>query len=77
MQRHMRMSMARLRKTCPRCKGRNVAKIVYGCIPIDEDLEKELNEGRTVLGGCCVIGRGADPAQACHDCGLEWGSAAV
>ena len=65
------MPVARLRKTCPRCKGRNVASILYGYVLMDKDLEKELEEGRTVLGGCCVTPD--DPAQTCHDCGHHWG----
>lgn len=65
--------MARLRKTCPRCKSRNVATILYGYRVIDDELEKELKEGRTVLGGCVVRGDGSDPRQMCHDCENEWG----
>lgn len=65
--------MTRLRKTCPKCKSRNVAKILYGYRPINGELEKELEAGRTVLGGCCVQGDGLDPRQMCHDCGNYWG----
>ena len=67
------MPMARLRKTCPKCRGRNVAKILYGYVKIDDELQGELDEGRTVLGGCCVCGD--EPAQMCHDCGEHWGRA--
>lgn len=67
------MHMARLRKTCPKCKGRNVAKMLYGYVKIDEGLQRELEEGRTVLGGCVVCGN--EPAQMCHDCGADWGKA--
>ena len=37
----------------------------------DEKLERDLEEGRVVLGGCCVTG--SDPEWHCNECGCEFG----
>ena len=48
---------------------------MYGYPVFSEELQRELDEGRIVLGGCVVTG--ADPAQKCRDCGLRWGGRAA
>lgn len=37
---------------CPKCGNENIAKILYGLLAFDEKLEKDLESGRIVLGGC-------------------------
>ena len=68
-------AVPRLRKTCPACKSRNVAAIVYGYVQITDELEQDLNAGRAVLGGCSIPPD--PPAQTCGDCGHAWGIARI
>lgn len=58
--------------TCPHCGSTNVAGILWGAPVFDDDLSHELDEGRIVLGGCCVTG--SDPDWHCNDCGHEFGN---
>ena len=37
---------------CPECQSRKLAHIVYGFPAFDKELEKKLDEGKIVLGGC-------------------------
>ncbi len=56
---------------CPQCGSSNVAEIFWGMPAFDEDLERKLNDGSIVLGGCCVSQ--ADPDWHCNDCGCRFG----
>ena len=56
---------------CPKCGCGKVAKIIYGLVYIDEDLKKELDAGKTRLGGCCVSDE--SPQWECNSCYHEWG----
>ncbi len=53
-------------KKCPHCGSKKVAKILYGLPAFSKELEKELKEGKTVLGGCVVTD--CDPTWQCTDC---------
>ncbi len=55
-------------KNCPNCNSPRIAKILYGMPNYDEKLEKDLREGKIVLGGCCVTEN--DPDYKCTDCDL-------
>ncbi len=59
------------RPKCPQCGSSNVAEILWGMPVLTEELERELNEGRIVLGGCCVDVD--DPDWHCNDCECEFG----
>lgn len=55
---------------CPFCGFGKVASILYGMPVFSEDLEKDIEEGRIVLGGCCIIGN--SPDFECKGCGRRW-----
>jgi hypothetical protein len=55
---------------CPRCGASAVAKIVYGLPAFDEELVREVEAGRVVLGGCCVWE--GMPQWRCRTCNHEW-----
>lgn len=55
--------------TCPRCRQKTGAQILYG-LPILEEIEEELNRGAVVLGGCAHPLDGAD--RQCTHCGYSW-----
>lgn len=57
-------------RKCPRCGSTQIASILYGYPAFDEKLEKKLEEGRIVLGGC-MEEEGA-PTWQCVDCGQEF-----
>ncbi len=46
-----------------------MASILYGMPTFSEKLQRELDEGRTTLGGCCVSED--DPAWECSQCGVK------
>jgi hypothetical protein len=56
---------------CPACHEPRVATILYGLPDFSPELERELDAGRVVLGGCCVFGD--DPEWQCLGCGHRWG----
>jgi hypothetical protein len=62
--------MARAPKQCPACGGTSVAEIVRGMPAYDADLERRIEEGRIVLGGCCLSDD--DPEWHCSRCHQEW-----
>ena len=39
---------------CPRCGSRHVAQILHGMPAFTEELQRELAEGKVVLGGCDI-----------------------
>ena len=52
-------------KKCPECGSRNIAKILYGLIAAPEEkLNKQLSDGKVVLGGYCVSNENCH----CNDC---------
>ena len=57
--------------TCPKCKGTDIAMILWGYPKIDLELENDLNKKKIVLGGCNT--RDSDPALECNDCFHRWG----
>ena len=57
---------------CPKCGSNKVAYIMYGLPAIGDELDKNLNEGKIVLGGCCFSNN--SPAWKCVDCSHLWGS---
>jgi hypothetical protein len=55
----------------PVCRSSRVARILYGLPMFTPELNRDLEEGRTVLAGCCVFGD--DPEWVCLTCGHRWG----
>lgn len=51
---------------CPNCDSTNVARVLYGMPDLTDWLEKRLESGSIVLGGCSVTGDDAD--RFCNDC---------
>ncbi len=55
---------------CPECGGESIARYLWGLPARSEKLQRDIDEGRIVCGGCCVTG--ADPDWHCNDCGHDW-----
>ena len=58
--------------TCPRCNSKNQVKILYGLPRFDEEMEKDIDEGKIVLGGCSIDWD--SPIWRCKDCFHKWGN---
>ena len=43
-----------LAQKCPECGSGKVVNIIYGYLELSENLKKDLDAGKTRLGGCCV-----------------------
>ena len=59
---------------CVKCGGHNTAAYLYGLPVFDEQLEKDLEVKKIILGGCVVTD--LDPMFRCHDCQLDFGYSA-
>ncbi len=58
---------------CPSCASCKIARIRYGLPAFNENLERDLEAGRIVLGGCLVSEN--DPQWKCLDCEKKWDDA--
>jgi hypothetical protein len=45
-------------RKCPKCGCKKIADILYGMPAFSPELRKDLDEGITVLGGCCAMDNG-------------------
>jgi hypothetical protein len=64
------MKRSRRPERCLHCGSERIAKILWG-MPIDsEELERDIERGRIVLGGC-LVGEN-DPEWQCVDCGASY-----
>jgi hypothetical protein len=59
---------------CPRCGSANTARYLYGMPAFSEELEKKLNAGTVVLGGCMIHER--QPRFLCNACKRSFGATA-
>ena len=55
-----------MKTPCPKCGSANIARVLYGMPDYTDWLEKRLESGSIVLGGCSVTGDDAD--RFCNDC---------
>ena len=69
---------------CPYCGSKNTARYIYGYPLYDEKMQRKLNDGKWVLGGCCISsveidGRQVDtmPGRKCNDCKKDFASAPI
>ena len=68
------MSMYAKPKKCPKCGADSIAEILYGMVsPCDKDLNKKLNAGKIILGGCLVHTDKENPQWYCNNCNHKWG----
>lgn len=69
---------------CPYCASKNTARYIYGYPLCDEKMQRKLNDGKWVLGGCCINaveinGEQVDvmPMRHCNDCKKDFASAPI
>jgi len=56
---------------CTKCGSTNTAEYLYGLPKFDDNLQKELDEKKIVLGGCMVSD--FDPKYKCNNCNADFG----
>ena len=61
----MKYKSAKKPAKCPACGSEKIARILYGLPVFSLSLEKEIEDHKTILGGCCVIRE--DPVWKCID----------
>mgnify|MGYP001191086227 FL=1 len=57
-------------KSCPNCGKNNIAKYLYGMPAMDEELRKDIDKGKIILGGCVIIDE--SPKFHCNSCSYDW-----
>lgn len=57
-------------RKCPACGSKRIARILYGLPAFSDELQRDLEEGKITLGGCCI--RDDDPVWQCADCDMEF-----
>ncbi len=69
---------------CPFCGSTDTARILYGLPAFNDAMEKKLNEGKLILGGCCIqtvnvndTNVQVDPARKCNKCRKKFGTPPV
>lgn len=55
--------------SCPACGHQPVASLLFGLPDMSDDLKRDVEQERIVLGGCCVTGD--EPAWQCGQCGWQ------
>jgi hypothetical protein len=55
---------------CPNCNSKKIADILYGHPIFGDKLNKDLEEGKIVLGGCLYGNE--DPTWMCIDCNIKF-----
>jgi len=57
-------------KECPKCGKKKIAQFLFGMPAYSKLLQRDMNEGVVILGGCEVSPDA--PEYKCQDCGHEW-----
>jgi hypothetical protein len=55
---------------CPVCGSKRIAEYLFGMPAFSKELEKEVEEGKIILGGCVTTNN--DPNYACMDCRTDF-----
>lgn len=56
---------------CPKCKSKNICKIIYGYINVDDQIQQQIDQKKIELGGC-IVGENSLEFR-CNECENEWG----
>ena len=65
----MKFVVKRKPARCPQCGSTEIAGILYGLPAWDEQLEKQIDNGEIVLGGCMVSDD--DAKWICNECAVR------
>jgi predicted RNA-binding Zn-ribbon protein involved in translation (DUF1610 family) len=57
-------------KECPKCGKKKIAEYLYGMPAYTESMQKDIDAGKIILGGCMVSDD--NPQYKCQACGYEW-----
>jgi len=62
--------VAKMSQKCPVCGSNKIATYLRGMTLFSKKLQKDIDEGKIILGGCIVSGD--DPFCICTDCNTEF-----
>jgi len=69
---------------CPKCGSPNTARYLYGYPVFNERMQKKIDTGKLVLGGCCIHAQMINgqyvnlmPARYCNECHKDFGTPPV
>lgn len=61
-----KLKYSRKPQKCSKCGSKKIASILYGYPAFSSELKSDLDEEKTVVGGCCISND--DPPWECADC---------
>ncbi|MBC8394339.1 MAG: hypothetical protein H8E17_17440 [Deltaproteobacteria bacterium] len=64
------VSYKRKPRKCSKCGSNKIADIQYGMPAYSRKLERAIEAGKIILGGCCISDN--DPSWQCTECGLKF-----
>ena len=67
--RKKRIELSRRPKKCPTCTHSPVGTILWGEPDMTPELRKSMNEGKVIIGGCCLSPD--DPTWECSNCNQQ------
>ena len=56
---------------CPKCGSKNIGIYIYGLLLFSDELLKEVDSGKIILGGCCIMDDA--PKYHCNACNEDFG----
>ena len=56
---------------CPKCGSKNIGRYIYGLLLFSDELLKEVDSGKIILGGCCIMDDA--PKYHCNACNEDFG----
>lgn len=56
---------------CPKCGSKNIGRYMYGLPVFSDELLKEVDSGKIILGGCCIMDDA--PKYHCNACNEDFG----
>jgi|GEM_PF-1903425 len=65
------MTSSKKELICPKCESKNVARVMMGMPIFTKRLERDIEDGKIILGGCSVSD-GGDPQLVCNACKHQW-----
>ncbi len=57
---------------CPYCGSTNISEYIYGYPAFDDEMRKQIESGKIILGGCEIDPSKAMPERKCNNCGKDF-----
>lgn len=60
---------------CPYCGSTDIARYIYGMPFLDDDMRKDLENGKLIVAGCEILPDRPMPEKHCNSCKKDFGVA--